>query len=100
MSAQRDDAVRRLVAVHAAEVRRDADGAGDVAADLQRDESCGQRSRRATGGTTHGSFWIPRVPGQAVDVVVGLEVTCEQRNVGLAQDDGAGFGEAFHGQGA
>ena len=51
-------------------------------------------------GTTHGSFWIPWVPGQAVDVVVALEVTCEQWKVGLAQDDGAGFGEALHGQGA
>ena len=88
--------MRRLVAVHAAEVCRVADGAADVAADLERDQSCGQCSRSAAGGATHGSFWIPWVPGQAVDVVVALEVNSEERDVGLSQDDGAGFGEAFH----
>ena len=94
--AQRDDSVRRLVAVRAAEVSRYADGAAYIAADLQRDKPCGQCSRRAAGGAAHRSVWFPWVPGQTVDVVVGLPVSQEPRDVGLAQDDGAGLAETFH----
>ena len=49
MPLRRHDVPRRLVPVHATEVRRVADRAADVAADLQRSKAGGQRGRRAAG---------------------------------------------------
>ena len=100
VAAPRDDAVARLVAVHAAEVRRIADRAADVAAELEGREPGGEGRRRAAARAADSARRIPRIVRGAVDVVVGLEVAGVERRVGLAEDHGAGLGEALGGIGA
>ncbi len=71
---------------HAAPVRREADRAADVAAQLQRGHTGRDGGRGATRGPAGGARGVPRVVGRAEDRVVGLPVPRQGRGVGLAED--------------
>ena len=90
IAALRHHAEARLEPEHAAAVRRDADRAADVGADLEarepgRPTAAADRptNRRARGR-------VPRVVRRAEDLVVGLQVARPARHVGLAEHDRAG----------
>src|SRR5690606_18889855 len=74
VSAERNEAVGRLVPEYAAEVGRDADRSADVAAELERGEAGRDGARGSTRGTAYGSLGIPRVSTDSVDGVEGLPV--------------------------
>jgi hypothetical protein len=94
MAAGRNVAVRGLVAVNAAKVRRHAQRAADIGTERQRSEAGSECRRRAAGGAAGRTAHVPRIVRGAVDVVVALPVGEHQRHVGLAKDDGAGALEA------
>ena len=96
MAALRDDAERRLVPAHAAPVGRHADGAADVAAQLERREAGGDRRRGAARRPAGGARGVPRVVGDAEDRIVGLPVAGQRGRVGLAEDHRAGVAQAAH----
>ena len=87
-----------LVAEHAAEVRRIPDGTADVRAGFEPGHPRRQRRRGAAGRTAGHALDVPRVVGDAVDVVVALEVRQVERHVGLAEEHHAGGLEPLHAQ--
>ena len=90
VAACRDDAERRLESVDATEVGGDADGAAQVAAELEwrhpRRHRGSRTARRAAGGARH----VPRVVRRAEQLVVRLAVAGPRGQVRLADDDRAG----------
>src|SRR5262245_65624272 len=80
----------RLVGKNAAEVRRVAERATDVGAELEQDEAGGEGDCRASRGAARGARDVQGIVGGAVDLVVALEIAKDQRQVCLAQDDRAG----------
>ena len=99
MAAARDHPPRRLEAVDAVEVGRVADGAADVAAQLERRQPGGHRGGGPARGATGGAGDVPRVVGGAVDVVEGLEVAGVEGGVGLPDHDRPGRLQPGHRQG-
>ena len=85
-----------LVAVDAAEVRRNANGAANVAAERQMAEAGRQRRRAAARGTARRSLQVPGIVGGPVDGVVTLQIGQHHRNIGLAYHDGARAQDAIH----
>ena len=65
------------------------DRAADVRADRERTETRGQRRARSARGAAGRPAEIPRVVRRPVDVVVALEIPQADRDIGLADDDGA-----------
>src|SRR5665213_4488768 len=90
MAAIGNDAVSRLVAEHATEMRGHADRAADIGTDLERAIAGGDRRGGAARRAARRHRGVPRIVGLAVDVVVALPVGERDRNVGLAHDDRAG----------
>ena len=86
----RAQAVRRLVRVDAADMRRHTQRAADVRAERQRAEAGRERRRRTARRAARRAVEVPRIVGDAVDRVVALPVAQHQRHVGLAEDHGAG----------
>jgi len=84
-----------FVSKHATEGGRDANGAADIAAELERTESSRDSRGTATGAAAGGARGIPRVYSPAVDRVGALPVGQHGRNVGLAQQHGAGPEDAL-----
>ncbi len=82
----RHDAPRRLVAAHAAPVRRETDRSADVAAELEGGHAGRDGRRRATRRPAGGAGRVPRVVARPEDRVVGLPVARHGRGVGLAED--------------
>ena len=76
--------------VHTTEMSGVSYRATDVGAALEPCHPTRQSDRRASGRTTGSPSEIPGIVGRAVHVVVALEVREVERNVGLAQDMGAG----------
>jgi len=83
---RRDDAVGRLVPVHAAHVRREADRAPDVGPDLERGEPAGERRGGTARRPAGGAGLVPGVRRRAEDLVVALHVAGVDRQVRLAED--------------
>src|SRR5205807_292538 len=90
VSAQRDKAEAWLVSEHTAEMRRHADRAADIRADRERTETRGQCRSASARGAAGRAAEIPRIVRRPVDLVVALEIPQADRDVGLADDDGAG----------
>ena len=86
-----------LEPVDAAEVGGDADGAADVAAELEEGQPGGDGCRRAAGAAAGGAGKVPGVVGAPEDGVIGLDAAGEGGQVGLAEDDGAGLAQAGDG---
>src|ERR1700674_3700199 len=84
-----DELERGLVTVHATEMRRNADGAREIAAERQAAKAGSQRCGAATGGPTWRSRDVPRIVRGSVDRIVALPVTEHAWNVRLADHDGA-----------
>ncbi len=80
----------RLVGVDAAVVRGHAQRAADIGAELERHVARGERRRRSSRRAARRPSQVPGVVGPPVDVVVALPIGERERNVGLAEDDGAG----------
>src|SRR5690606_29651784 len=99
VSAERNEAVGRLVPEYAAEVGRDADRSADVAAELERGEAGRDGARGSAGGAAYGAVGIPGVATDPVDGVEGLPVAGAGGEVGLAEDVGAGLAQQGHGIG-
>src|ERR1035438_5594638 len=72
---------RRFMAVYAAEMRRHADRAPDVAADTQVSETCCQCRGRPARRSSRGSLYIPRIVGCAINLVVALPIAQPGRNI-------------------
>ena len=89
-------AVGRLVAEHAAVVRRVSDGRADVGAQFQRGHAGRQRHRRTPRRSAGYAVQVPRVVGAAVDVVEALPVAQHERHIGLAPDHRARIEVARH----
>ena len=89
----------RLVRIDAAIMRWRAQRTATVRADRQRPETASKRRRRAARGSSWREPKTPRIIGCAVDVVVGLPIAQHQRNIGLAEDDGARILQARDDQG-
>ena len=87
-----------FVPEHPAKMRRVSDRTADVAADLQPGEPGGQCCGRTARRAARCAAGIPGVVGRAIDVVVALEVGEPDRDVGLAEDVGAGCRQALHRQ--
>ena len=90
MPRARDQAVRRLEAVHAAERRRADDRAGGLAAQRERHHAGGDRGCRAARGAAGrvlGVVRIARLAGREVRALGGHR---------LAEDHRAGGAQAFH----
>ena len=90
MAATGDQAVARLQPEHAAERGGNPDRAADVGAALERDHARGDRGRCAARRAARAARGVVRVDGAAVDRVRALPVSERRRNVGLAENDGAG----------
>ncbi len=90
MAAQRHEIVARLVAVDAAEVRRHADRAADVGAELQRDHAGRQGRGGPAGGPARRAGQVVGIAGAAVDRIVALVIGQPGRDIGLAEDHRAG----------
>ena len=88
-SRQADELERRLVAVHAAEVRGNPDRAAEVAADGQAAQAGGQRRGAASGRSTRRSRQVPRIVRGPVDRVIALPIAEHDGHVGFPDDDGA-----------
>ena len=93
---RRHQAVRRLVADHAAAVRRIADRAADVGAELERREAGRERARRAARRSPGAARRVPGIVRLAEHRVVALHVAGVDRQVGLAEDDGARGAQPRH----
>ena len=91
-----DHAVARLEPERAAAVRRDAHRAADVGAELERREAGGDRRRRAARRAARDARDVPRVVRRAEELVEALHVARPARQVGLAEDDGAGLAQPGH----
>ena len=93
------EGLARPVAVDAAEDGGHPDGAADVAADLEGAQPGGDRGRAAPARPARGAAEVPRVVRPPVDGVGGLPVGEHGRDVGLAQQHGAGRAGAHDGGG-
>ena len=90
LAERRHDAIARLVAEDAAGGSRTPDRTADVAAELERREAGGESGRGTSGRAARRPFQVPWVVRLAEHVVVALRVACVDRQVRLAEDDGAG----------
>jgi hypothetical protein len=86
----------RLVGEDATEMRRRAQRAADIGAELQGHEAGGECRRRAARRSARGAAEIPRIIGGAVNVVVALPIPDRDRQIGLADHDSAGGLEPLH----
>ena len=94
--AARDEPEAGLVSEDATEMRRDADRARDVAAELQRREPGRDRCGRPARRSARRPRQIPRVARRPVHRVVALVIGRRERHVGLAERDGARRPEQGH----
>ena len=78
-----------LVAVHAAKMRRNADGSGKIAAERQTSQTRRHCRRAATRRPARGSREIPRIVGDPVDRIITLPVPQHHRHVGFSDHDRA-----------
>ena len=98
MPAQRNDAVRRLQAKHAAVVRGIADRRADVAARFHTGQPGRQRRRRATRRSARRHRRVPGIVRRTIDGIVALPVGEQDRHVGLAEEIDAGLLQALDGK--
>ena len=93
-----DDAVARLEPERPAAVRGQAHRAADVGAQLERGQPGGHGGGRAARRAARDAGDVPRVVRRAEDLVEALQVTRPAGQVGLAEDDRAGFLEPSDGR--
>ena len=80
-----------LVAEDAAESGRESDGTADIRANLKGGESRRNGGGSATGRSAGHPFQVPGVAGLAEDLIVSLNICRPARQIGFANDIGAGL---------
>ena len=96
MAARGDDAVGRPQPIHTAIPGWIADGAAEIAPQVESSQTGRNRGRRTARGSTDGALQIPRIARRTEDRIEGLAVGGIGRQVRLAKDDRAGSAQPRH----